>query len=377
MTDNDRKMVQGCELEQPICAWRYGQGTSSRETALYQFDNNLNDDTGTYNATSPESISYVTGVFSNAALFQYTAGSVNQYAETGFTPSEAEVNKGFTLYGWCKIVTGQTDRVAMGSGLAYIETSSTIASASVLGDSESNTVSITKDQFFLHALTFDGRVARYYIDGTKEIEWTPDNEGAKTLGELVIGRVEITGSASYGQYDRCGWYPFALSETIISAMATGPAAPTGCTAALGVTGDEKCFDTRPSCQDPDNYTLDEPQVIRLVMPSGDTPKELNAIPAVRDIETASARIRPGKDLGERAQVVVTFDDFAGNDVGVDPYALERRTGAARNDGIGYNPEDRSTFWAKWRARNPYQFGSALRIFQGTREQVLADPEGLS
>lgn len=377
MTDNDRKMIQGCEVDQPICAWRYGQGTSSRETALYEFNNNLNDETGTYNATSPEPVSYTTGVFSNAAIFQFSPSVVNEYAQTGFVPTEADINKGFTLFGWIKIVSGQTDRIQMGAGLAYILSSSIDAGASILGDFQSVSLTIPKDQFFLHALTFDGRVARYYIDGTKELEFTPDNEGAKTFGQLEIGRVESVGTAAYGHYDRCGWYPFALSETIISAMATGPAAPTGCTAALGVTGDEKCFNTRVSCQDPDNYTLDEPQVIRLVMPSGDIPKELKAIPAMRDIEAASARIRPGKDLGERAQAAVTLDDFSSNDIGVDPYALERRTGAARNDGIGYNPEDRSTFWAKWRTRNPYQFGAGFRIFQGTREQVLADPVGLS
>lgn len=150
-----------------------------------------------------------------------------------------------------------------------------------------------------------------------------------------------------------------------------------CTAALGITGEEKCFNTFATCQDPSNYALDIPMTLRFIEPSGANPKELLAIPAIRSMQHSSARLRPSKDLGERAQVTIVLDDFKYNDLYTDPYAIERRTGAARNDGIGYNPEERSTYFAKWRERNPYFFGRALRTFQGTVEQALADPVNLS
>lgn len=150
-----------------------------------------------------------------------------------------------------------------------------------------------------------------------------------------------------------------------------------CTAALGTTGEEKCFNTFATCQDPANYALDIPMTLRFIEPSGANPKELLAIPAIRSMQHSSARLRPSKDLGERAQVTIVLDDFKYNDLYTDHYAIERRTGAARNDGIGYNPEERSTYFAKWRERNPYFFGRALRTFQGTVEQALVDPVNLS
>jgi hypothetical protein len=44
--------------------------------------------------------------------------------------------------------------------------------------------------------------------------------------------------------------------------------------------------------------------------------------------------------------------------------MERITGVAQLDGIGYNPFDRSTFWRKFKARNPHYLHRAIRYISG-------------
>lgn len=154
-----------------------------------------------------------------------------------------------------------------------------------------------------------------------------------------------------------------------------------CEAVLGTTGAAKCFNTAATCQDLDNYNP-APKVLRYYQPAGDlisaaTRAKLDAIPSIAGVSTAPARIRPGKDLGERASVSVQFRDHPYHDRTVDKYADERVSGAALDSGIGYDPAQRGTYWAKWRARNPFFQNSNLRIIQGTVEQLEADPVGLT
>lgn len=145
-----------------------------------------------------------------------------------------------------------------------------------------------------------------------------------------------------------------------------------CSAALGTTGEAKCFNTRATCQDPDNYTRGT-KVLRFMMPSGvlsaSTRAKLEAIPNIASVSTAPARIRPGEDLGERASVSVQLKDHTYHDRTVDKYAEERVSGAAQTDGVGYKPSERGTYWGKWRARNPFFQNRELRIYQGTAEDA--------
>lgn len=139
-----------------------------------------------------------------------------------------------------------------------------------------------------------------------------------------------------------------------------------CMAALGVTGERKCFNTRATCQDPDNYTLDM-LTLRFCKPQQALP-DYPVIPLLRDAKTAPTEINPGGSgrdsgaLGKRARVTVTFDDAPHSDIGVDPYVAER----------GYDPMERGTFWSKWLARNPYYNGRVLRIREGYVGQGLAE-----
>ena len=127
-----------------------------------------------------------------------------------------------------------------------------------------------------------------------------------------------------------------------------------CTADI-TTGLKKCFNTRVTCQDPANYNL-ETKTLHFVKDQIGVPKdgEYN-IPSLMGVKITSATINPvggsgnSSPLGTRGAITASFQDHAHTDQIVDPYVSER----------GYDPLERSTFWNKWRARNPYYIGRPL------------------
>ena len=140
-----------------------------------------------------------------------------------------------------------------------------------------------------------------------------------------------------------------------------------CQAALGVTGERKCFNTRATCQDPENYdrgtltlTFAEPRV--------NLPRDRNIIPLLERVSTIPTRINVGggdrntKPLGQRATVDVRFKDAPHTDLRVDPYRDER----------DYDPLERGTFWSKWMRRNPYYQNRRLRVREGYVGQAVED-----
>lgn len=133
-----------------------------------------------------------------------------------------------------------------------------------------------------------------------------------------------------------------------------------CTAQVGVTGIRKCFNTRRTCQDIENYSLGDPLTLRFAKPDSDVPQDMYIIPSVEDIRASPTRINIGgrqgqdKPFGRRAQVTVTFNDHPHSDNIVDPYLDER----------DYDPLTRSTFWAKWIRRNPFWNKRPIRIVEG-------------
>lgn len=139
-----------------------------------------------------------------------------------------------------------------------------------------------------------------------------------------------------------------------------------CTAAVGVTGDRKCFNTRATCQDPANYSP-QPLVLRFCKP-GERLPDVYCIPSVQSVSTAPTEINPGGGsqnsgpLGKRASIRVSFNDHPHSDNLVDPYVAERP----------YKPVERGTFWSKWLARNPYYNNRVLRVREGYTGQVLED-----
>lgn len=176
-----------------------------------------------------------------------------------------------------------------------------------------------------------------------------------------------------------------------------------CTAALGVTGSTKCFNTIASCQDPDNYALGDPLTLSFSTPVENNfgrsrgmvlgvnlltldgePLQLDGenltlgysgvgsiltlIPSLVSVSTIPTRInvaassQDATPLGERATVTIILLDHPYHDRLVDPYASER----------DYDAMARGSFWSKWLVRNPYHQGRAVRIRQGYVGQALAE-----
>lgn len=136
-----------------------------------------------------------------------------------------------------------------------------------------------------------------------------------------------------------------------------------CTAAVGVTGDFKCYNSPNTCQDAINYgatTL----TLRFAYSTDYLPAEISAIPSIKSVSTKAQVLDPGVSLGERESVTVVFEDHPHNDVGIDRYRSTR----------GFDPFQRGTFWSKFKARWPYIQGSALRIIRGFEGDDYEDME---
>jgi len=140
-----------------------------------------------------------------------------------------------------------------------------------------------------------------------------------------------------------------------------------CAAQLGITGEAKCYNTRRTCQDPENYSPIV-KTLHFCKPGERIPEEVYCIPSVASVSTAPTVINPGGGdsnkgpLGTRASVRVVFNDHPHSDHVVDPYVAER----------GHDPMQRGTFWSKWLARNPYYNNRVIRIREGYQGQALAD-----
>lgn len=127
-----------------------------------------------------------------------------------------------------------------------------------------------------------------------------------------------------------------------------------CTAAVGVTGTQKCWNTRAPCQDPDNFNRGV-RTYRFCSQRSNLPVGVSMFPAIVDEPNFSpTKITPGEGLGWRAEVSVTLQDFPHHDRGIDPYVTERN----------YDPETRGTFFGKLLARNPYYQGRIMRVKTG-------------
>lgn len=126
-----------------------------------------------------------------------------------------------------------------------------------------------------------------------------------------------------------------------------------CTASIGVTGTQECFQTFASCQDQDNFAT-ATKTYRFCSQRSPHPIGLDAVPNLAGVDCAPSIADLSGGLGIRASVSLRFVDHPSSDLGIDPYIASRSYDAFR----------RSTFWAKLRARNPYYQGRALRLKSG-------------
>lgn len=136
-----------------------------------------------------------------------------------------------------------------------------------------------------------------------------------------------------------------------------------CQAAIGTTGDFKCYNTFATCQDTANYNTGTALTLRFCTPSASfpTPSETDLyIPIVKSVSNNPTEInlangnRNLSSLGKRASITIKMTDLPFNDVIVDDYV----------SGRGFDPLTKSTFWRKWLARNPYHQNRSLRVREG-------------
>jgi hypothetical protein len=132
-----------------------------------------------------------------------------------------------------------------------------------------------------------------------------------------------------------------------------------CAAALGVTGDIKCFNSIRTCQDRANFTRDV-KTARFVRATQGL--AYDAIPSCVSVSTTPPEIDPGRGMGVRASVSASFADHPTGDALFDKYIADR----------GYDPFARGTFWPKFRARFPSIEGAPLRILRGYVGDALED-----
>lgn len=127
----------------------------------------------------------------------------------------------------------------------------------------------------------------------------------------------------------------------------------GACTATGAAGEE-CYNTRNTCQDPDNYDKTTKDYT-FCQSRANLPIGIDMIPCIDgDVMQAAASVTGGKGLGNRAVVNIKFNDFTHSDRGVDPYWATRATGG----------EDSGTFWGKWLARNLYYEGRPVIVKTG-------------
>jgi hypothetical protein len=141
-----------------------------------------------------------------------------------------------------------------------------------------------------------------------------------------------------------------------------------CTASIPATGPIKCFNSPKTCQDPEHF-VETLVTLRFAVDTDYLPREIDALPLIRshdDIQFTPATVSLGRDLGTRATLSVTFRDAPHSDTGdgFDKYRAER----------SYVPFKRGTFWGKFRARQPFLRGRAMRWISGLAGDALADME---
>lgn len=141
----------------------------------------------------------------------------------------------------------------------------------------------------------------------------------------------------------------------------------GCTASLGGNVVRKCYGTFATCPVKSLFSSST-RTLRYCEPRPNLPPGGPVMfPVLKSVSEISGTVNiAGTDgdmsaFGRRATVKVELAEFPHHDIGVDPYAQQRMSGAAQIDEPGYSPVSRGGHFGKMRARSPYYTGRALRV----------------
>lgn len=155
-----------------------------------------------------------------------------------------------------------------------------------------------------------------------------------------------------------------------------------CSAVLGTDGLSKCFNTRVTCQDSDNYSGTDTVTLRFARAQAQLARYYGLVrPSILSLSTTPSTINLGgmdraeAAMGRREVVSITFQDHLDADIGLDKYRLERQSGVAAfgsPSGDSYNAYTRGSYWGRWLARNPYYNGYPVRVYEGFVGEDLED-----
>lgn len=126
-----------------------------------------------------------------------------------------------------------------------------------------------------------------------------------------------------------------------------------------------CFNTRNNsydCQDIPNYSATT-KTVRFALNNGHTfwPRDdVPTFPILSSASSDSATLDPGESMGARAKCSVTLENCKSLLAELDKNVIAR----------SQDDYDKGTFLGKFKARNPYIFGSPCRLYRG----VAGDPE---
>ena len=136
-----------------------------------------------------------------------------------------------------------------------------------------------------------------------------------------------------------------------------------CTAAVGVTGEQPCFNSRATCQDIANIS-EADEIICFAKPSSNIPISIPCIENIASISYEPPKLDLGKSIGIRSTLNVSFKDHRSPDTDAsgDKYIIAR----------DYDPYERGTYWGKFRARHPFVRGQSIWLIQGTSDQDIND-----
>jgi hypothetical protein len=132
-----------------------------------------------------------------------------------------------------------------------------------------------------------------------------------------------------------------------------------CTAAIGITGADRCYNCRGGCQDSANYNPTT-KVYRFatrrvdgIQQPGDGP----TFPTLLAVQSAPTILSPGNGLGVRSSLSVTIQDHPWTDSGIDPYLSLR----------SFDPDERGSFLARFFTRNKYYTNRTVQVLTGYLE----------
>jgi hypothetical protein len=140
-----------------------------------------------------------------------------------------------------------------------------------------------------------------------------------------------------------------------------------CTASLGVTGADRCYNTINTCQARAAFA-NAPVTLRFAIDTLALPESgIEALPYLTGFDYTSPTISLGQDLGTRASLSANFMDRPHPDTGAgfDKYLSLR----AYDD-----PFIRGTFFGRFATRQKYLKGRPMRLIQGYVGQTLAEME---